>query len=144
MTPTSPKHTRLTSSRNPLRRSAERPDTPRSASITSIFEAGQPKRAASSVSPYWRALDSGLSRTWAIDDWRTYTIAVRSRCVALILLAVLMGDLQEGPQHVGQRRHQIGGGAHESSVQLAPSEQLEIDGRNGRQRRFDLLGQRDV
>jgi hypothetical protein len=43
------------------------------------------------------------------------------------LLAALMSDLQCREQHVGQRRHQIGGGAHLSSVQLPTSEQLEID-----------------
>src|SRR6266851_1075884 len=117
MAPTSPRHTRLTTSRKPLRRSAERPEMPRSASITSIFDAGQPSCAASSTSAYWRARDSGLSRTWAGDDWRTYTIAVRSKCVARILLGALMGGLQRREEHVGQWRHQLGRGAHGTSVE---------------------------
>ena len=71
-------------------------------------------------------------------------IAVRSRCVALILFGTLMGDLQRREQHVGQWRHQVGRGVHRTSVQLPTSEQLEIDGRDGRQRRFDLLGQPHV
>ena len=70
MAPTSPTHTRPTRSLNPGRRSAERPDRPRSASITSTCWRAQPNRTASSASAYWRAVDSVLSRTWARLDWR--------------------------------------------------------------------------
>jgi hypothetical protein len=63
MAPTSPKHTLLARSLNPFRPSAERPDRPRSASITSTAERGQPSRTASSASAYWRAVDSVLFRT---------------------------------------------------------------------------------
>jgi len=55
-----------------------------------------------------------------------------------------MGDLQRREQHVGEWRHQVGRGVHWISVQLPTSEQLEIDGRDRRQRRFDLLGHFDV
>ena len=71
MAPTSPRHTRPTRSLYPERCSAERPDRPRSASITATAERAQPRRTASSTNPYWRAVDSVLSRTWASDDWRT-------------------------------------------------------------------------
>jgi hypothetical protein len=55
-----------------------------------------------------------------------------------------MGVPQRREQHVGQERHQVGGGSHRFSVQLPTSEQLEIDRRDRCQRRFDLLGQFDV
>ena len=55
---------------NPERFAAERPDRPRSVSITSTFDADQPSRTATSARAYWRAVDSVFSRTWAIDDWR--------------------------------------------------------------------------
>ena len=69
--PTSPQHTRPTSSLNPDRADPPRPDTPRSASITNTRSAGQPSRSASSVSAYWRSVDSPWSRTCASVDWRT-------------------------------------------------------------------------
>ena len=68
--PTSPKHTRATSSAKPSRATPQRPDTPRSVSITTTSPRAQPSRTASSASPYWRAVDSVCSRTCAIDDWR--------------------------------------------------------------------------
>jgi hypothetical protein len=66
--PTSPVHTRDTSSANPARATPHRPDTPRSVSITTTSERTRPSRTASSTSPYWRMVDSVCSRTCAIDD----------------------------------------------------------------------------
>ena len=63
-------HTWVTSRLKPSRPDAVRPDTPRSSSMTTIFDASQPSRAASSASAYWRAVNSVLSRTWASVDWR--------------------------------------------------------------------------
>ncbi len=68
--PTSPEHTRATSSANPARATPQRPETPRSVSITSTSRRAQPSCTASSASPYWRVVDSACSRTCAIDDWR--------------------------------------------------------------------------
>src|SRR5262245_55051057 len=144
MAPTSPRQTRLTRSRKPLRCSAERPERPRSQSMTATRAAAQPRRAASSTSAYWRAVDSVCSRTCAIVDWRTYTIALRLRWWGLILFDALISGAQNGDQHVGQGCHQIGAGGHRSLVQLPTSQELEIDGRNRRQTRFDLRGQREV
>ena len=60
-----------TRSLNPDRCSAEPPDSPRSASITSTWARGHPRRTTSSTSAYWRSVDSVWSRTCAIEDWRT-------------------------------------------------------------------------
>jgi hypothetical protein len=82
--PTSPRQTRDTNSRNPSRPCAVRPERPRSQSITSTALRAQPNATASSARAYCRAVDSVLSRTCARLDWRTYTIAARSRCDAWI------------------------------------------------------------
>ena len=68
--PTSPEHTRRTSSVNPARATPHRPETPRSVSITSTSAWAQPRATATSARPYWRVVDSVCSRTWAIEDWR--------------------------------------------------------------------------
>src|SRR5712692_12008811 len=105
MAPTSPRHTRATTSLNPARLSAERPDNPRSASMTSMALAAQPSRAASSTRPYWRAVDSVLSRTWAREDWRTYTNPKRLRCDGVIFTcprttrSLLLGDVLDVQPH---------------------------------------------
>jgi hypothetical protein len=39
----------------------------------------QPSRAACAARSYWRSVDSVCSRTCTSVDWRTYTIAARSR-----------------------------------------------------------------
>jgi hypothetical protein len=39
-----------------------------------------------------------------------------------------MGGIQNGDQHVGQWRHQVGAGGHRSLVQLPTSQELEIYG----------------
>ena len=56
---------------NPARPSADRPDSPRSASTTSMSAVVQPRLAAMSASPYWRAVDSVLLRTCAMVDCLT-------------------------------------------------------------------------
>src|SRR5215471_5815086 len=119
--PTSPTQTRPTSSLKPDRADAVRPETPRSASITEIRAALHPSRAASSASAYWRAVDSVCSRTWAIVDWRTYTTASRSRWVAVILLAALIGPSsgERGLDHVRHDHHHVPLRHHGGSVQLA-------------------------
>ena len=68
--PTSPEHTLVTSSVNPSRGTPHLPETPRSASITSIEVRGQPSAAALSASAYWLLVDSVCWRSWAIVDWR--------------------------------------------------------------------------
>ena len=50
--PTSPRQTRATRCLNPSRPCVERPEIPRSASITSTAPIGQPSRAASSARAY--------------------------------------------------------------------------------------------
>src|SRR5438552_18031403 len=112
--------------------------------MTSMRAAAQPSRAASSTNTYWRAVDSVCSRTCAIVDWRTYTIALRLRWFALIFVGAFMGCTHRGEQHIGQGRHQLGARGHRSSIQLPTSQELEIDGRNRCQTRFDLLGLREV
>jgi hypothetical protein len=68
--PTCPEQTMLTSSAKPSRTTPNRPETPRSVSITTTSRRAQPSRTASSTNPYWRVVDSVCSRTWAIDDCR--------------------------------------------------------------------------
>jgi len=77
--PTSPKQTRETTYRNPSRPSVDRPETPRSASMTCTDPGGHPNAAAWSANAYCRAVDSVCSRTCASVDCRTYTNATRSR-----------------------------------------------------------------
>src|SRR5215472_9941395 len=119
--PTSPTQTRPTSSLNPERADAVRPDTPRSASITEIRSALQPSRAASCTSAYWRAVDSVCSRTCAMVDWRTYTTADRSRWAAVILPAAVIGQSssERGLDHVRHDYHRVPRRlGHDYSVQL--------------------------
>ena len=68
--PTSPEHTRVTTSVNPSRATPHLPEIPRSVSITSMSLRGQPSAAALSARAYWLLVDSVCSRTWAIEDWR--------------------------------------------------------------------------
>ncbi|HEY2262784.1 MAG TPA: hypothetical protein VGI96_09180 [Streptosporangiaceae bacterium] len=77
--PTSPEQARVTSSVNPSRATPHLPEIPRSASITSMSGRAQPSCAALPASAYWLLADSVCSRTWAIEDWRRYTSAARSR-----------------------------------------------------------------
>ena len=77
--PTWPLQTLVTSSVNPSRATPHLPEIPRSVSITLIEVRGQPSSAALSASAYWLLVDSVCSRTCAIEDWRRYISAVRSR-----------------------------------------------------------------
>ena len=77
--PTSPLHILVTSSVNPSRATPHLPEIPRSVSITSMSLRAQPSAAAVSARPYWLLVDSVCSRTCAIEDWRRYTSAARSR-----------------------------------------------------------------
>jgi hypothetical protein len=61
----------VTSRWNPARPAALDPDLPRSSSITSTREAGQPKATARSTSPYCSRVDSLWSMTCWRVDWRT-------------------------------------------------------------------------
>lgn len=56
--PTSPRHTREISPRNPSRSLPNRPDTPRSASTTAMLSAAHPNPAATAANPYCRPVDS--------------------------------------------------------------------------------------
>ena len=70
---------------SPTRPAVLAPDLPRSSSITSTREAGQPNPTARSTSPYCNRVDSPWSSTCWRVDWRTYTTANRSRCRAVTL-----------------------------------------------------------
>src|SRR4029453_10016848 len=70
----------------PPRPTALAPDLPRSSSITSTREPGQPTPTARSPSPYCSRVDSPWSSTCWRVDWRTYTTASRSSCRSLTLL----------------------------------------------------------
>ena len=61
--PTSPTQTRLTNSLKPARPEALCPESPRSASIVTMFEASHPSAAACPAWAYWRAVDSVCMRT---------------------------------------------------------------------------------
>src|SRR3989441_1055878 len=143
--PTSPRHTRLTTSLNPVRPDPLRPDNPRSVSIVTIADAGHPRRAASSASAYWRAVDSVCSRTCISVDCRTYTTASRSRCRRVIVCGPLIvcasssGDRRH--EHIGHGGHQIrAGSASHHSRKLPSSKELEIDRRDLRQRGVEATG----
>jgi hypothetical protein len=84
--PTCPMVISVTSRSNPTRPAALAPDLPRSSSITSTREAGQPSATARSTSPYRSRVDSPWSSTCWRVDWRTYTTASRSSCRSLTLL----------------------------------------------------------
>ena len=47
------------------------PESPRSSSITTTEEAGQPSSTARPFSAYWRSVDSVLCSSWLFVDWRT-------------------------------------------------------------------------
>jgi hypothetical protein len=76
----------VTSRPNPTRPAALAPDLPRSSSITSTREVGQPSATARSTSPYCSRVDSPWSMTCWRVDWRTYTTASRARCRSQTLL----------------------------------------------------------
>src|SRR3954471_14143498 len=78
--PTRPIVTSVTSFWNPTRASATAAETPRSSSITVTRERAQPSATARSASAYCSRVDSPCSSTCCRLDWRTYTIAARSRC----------------------------------------------------------------
>ena len=124
--------------------------------------AAQPSRAACPARSYWRSVDSVCSRTCIRVDWRTYTIAVRSRwarvtfCSSRITAAHLRRRFagcreraagQRGPGHVGQQRDHLrparpaagdGGASGQAAahrlVQLPPGQQLQVDRRDLLQR----------
>src|SRR5438477_514282 len=142
--PTSPEQTLVTSSVNPSRGTPHLPEIPRSVSITSMSLRAQPSAAALLASAYWLLVDSVCSRTWAIEDWRRYISAVRSRWLLVILCSPFTAASQHADGHVGQRRHRLGprgpgqhGGAHRLP-QLSAGQQLGIDRRDLRQHRLDL------
>jgi hypothetical protein len=83
--PASPVQTRVTSSVNPSRATPHLPEMPRSVSITSMSRRAQPIPAARSASAYWLRVDSVWWRTCAIEDWRRYISAFRSRWPPVIL-----------------------------------------------------------
>src|SRR6516225_549012 len=106
--PTSPLQTLVTSSVKPSRATPHLPEIPRSVSITSMSLRGQPSAAALSARPYWLLVDSVCSRTCAIEDWRRYISAVRSRWLLVILCSPFTAASQRADGHVGQRRHRLG------------------------------------
>jgi hypothetical protein len=84
--PTCPMVISVTSRWNPTRPAVLAPDLPRSSSITSTREVGQPNPTARWTSPYCSRVDSPWSATCWRVDWRTSTTASRSRCRSLTLL----------------------------------------------------------
>ncbi|WEO92914.1 hypothetical protein A6P39_001695 [Streptomyces sp. FXJ1.172] len=68
--PASPRQTFATTWRNPSRSAPNRPEAPRSASITATFERAQPSLTASSARPYCRIVDSVFSLTCTSVDCR--------------------------------------------------------------------------
>jgi hypothetical protein len=83
--PTCPMVISVTSRWKPTRPAALDPDLPKSSSITSTREAGQPNPTARWTSPYCSRVDSPWSATCWRVDWRTYTTASRSSCPSLTL-----------------------------------------------------------
>jgi hypothetical protein len=110
--PTCPMVISVTSRPNPARPAVLAPDLPRSSSITSTRDTGQPKVTARSTSPYCSRVDSPWSMTCWRVDWRTYTTASRSRCRSQTLLpsrshgstAVMIDLLHRPVPDVGPRR----------------------------------------
>src|SRR4029453_4718556 len=84
--PTCPRVISVTSRWKPTRPTALDPDLPRSSSITSTREVGQPNPTARSTSPYCSRVDSPWSSTCWRVDWRPSPTAGRSSCRSLTLL----------------------------------------------------------